>query len=123
MTAWRRKRYHEAHNDGLYAKFAATSFGHRITVLLVFSVTSFKMNQNQNQNQNSSIDKVQNLEKKEGKYAKTLAKIQVTVMFLTPDMRRNCVPKFMGIFMETPCWCPYGWAPAWRLHTNLYKFG
>ena len=22
-----------------------------------------------------------------------------------------------------PCWCPSGWAPAWRLHTNLYKFG
>ena len=22
-----------------------------------------------------------------------------------------------------PCWCPCPWAPAWRLHTNLYKFG
>ena len=22
-----------------------------------------------------------------------------------------------------PCWCPSRWAPAWRLHTNLYKFG
>ena len=22
-----------------------------------------------------------------------------------------------------PCWCPSGWAPTWRLHTNLYKFG
>ena len=22
-----------------------------------------------------------------------------------------------------PCWCPSMWAPAWRLHTNLYKFG
>ena len=22
-----------------------------------------------------------------------------------------------------PCWCPCRWAPAWRLHTNLYKFG
>ena len=21
-----------------------------------------------------------------------------------------------------PCWCPSRWAPAWRLHTNLYKF-
>ena len=21
------------------------------------------------------------------------------------------------------CWCPSGWAPTWRLHTNLYKFG
>ena len=22
-----------------------------------------------------------------------------------------------------PCWCPCTWAPTWRLHTNLYKFG
>ena len=22
-----------------------------------------------------------------------------------------------------PCWCPCTRAPAWRLHTNLYKFG
>ena len=22
-----------------------------------------------------------------------------------------------------PCWSPSRWAPAWRLHTNLYKFG
>ena len=22
-----------------------------------------------------------------------------------------------------PCWCPCRWAPTWRLHTNLYKFG
>ena len=22
-----------------------------------------------------------------------------------------------------PCWCPCTWAPAWRLHTNLFKFG
>ena len=22
-----------------------------------------------------------------------------------------------------PCWCPSRWAPAWRLHTNLYNFG
>ena len=22
-----------------------------------------------------------------------------------------------------PCWCPCRWAPTWRFHTNLYKFG
>ena len=32
-------------------------------------------------------------EKKEGKYAKTLAKIQVTIIFLMQDMRRNSLPK------------------------------
>jgi len=36
---------------------------HPITLLLVFSVTPFKINQNQNQN--SSNDKVQNLEEKD----------------------------------------------------------
>jgi len=67
---------------------------HRINLLLVFSVTPFKLNQNQNQN--SSNDKVQNLEEKEGKYAKTFTKIQVTAMFLTQDMRRAKFPEIPG---------------------------
>ena len=83
---------------------------HRITLLLVFSVTPFKINQNQNQN--SSNDKVQNLEEKEGKYAKTFARIQVTVMFLTQDMRRNFLPKFTEILMETPCCRLSEWRPG-----------
>jgi len=74
---------------------------HRITLLLVFSITPFKINQNQNQN--SSNDKVQNFKEKEGKYAKTFAKIQVTAMFLTQDMQRIFLPKFIEILMETPC--------------------
>ena len=67
---------------------------HRITLLLVFSVTPFE--KNQNKNQNSSNDKVQNLEEYEGKYGKTFAKIQATAMFLTQDMRRNFLPKFIS---------------------------
>ena len=39
------------------------------------------------------------------------------------DMRRNVFLKFIQICMETPCWRPPRWAPTWRLHTNLYKFG
>jgi len=54
---------------------------HRVTLLLVFSVTPFKINKNKNEN--SSKDKVQNLEEKESKYAKTFAKIKNTAMFLT----------------------------------------
>ena len=38
----------------------------------------------------------------EGKYAKTLAKIQVTEIFLVQDMGRNVLPKFIEICMETP---------------------
>ena len=45
-------------------------------------------------------------EKKEGKYAKTLAKIQVTVIFLMQDMWRNALPKRIEICMETPCLYP-----------------
>jgi len=118
MTAWRRKRYHEAHNDRLYSKFDATSFGHRASnyLLLVLSVTPFKINQNQNQT--SSNDKVQNLEEKEGKYAKIFANIQVTAMFLTQDMRINFLPKSIEILMETPCWRPSGW----RSETNRNMF-
>ena len=49
---------------------------------------------------------------KGGKYAKTLAKIQVTRIFCIQDMRRNVLPTFIEICMETPCWCPPVWAPT-----------
>jgi len=55
---------------------------------------------------------------KEGKYAKTLAKILVKAIFLMRDTWRNVLPKFIEICMETPCWCPSVWAPAWRPETN-----
>ena len=29
----------------------------------------------------------------------------------------------VSVGFRPPCWCPSGWAPTWRLHTNLYKFG
>ena len=31
---------------------------------------------------------------------------------------RNVLPKCIEICIETPCWCPSGWAPTWRLETN-----
>ena len=54
----------------------------------------------------------------EGNYANTRAKTQVTAIFLTEDMRRNFLLKFIEICMETPCWRPSGWAPTWRPETN-----
>ena len=39
--------------------------------------------------------------KKEGKYAKFLAKIQVTAILLKRDMRRNVLLKFIEICIET----------------------
>ena len=29
----------------------------------------------------------------------------------------------VSVGFRPPCWYPSGWAPTWRLHTNLYKFG
>ena len=43
-------------------------------------------------NQNRSIDQVQIWKQKEGRYAKTLTKIQVTAIFLMGDIRRNVFP-------------------------------
>ena len=45
-------------------------------------------------------------EKKEGKYAKALAKIQATAIFLMHQWKNFSVPKSIEIFTETPCWCP-----------------
>ena len=29
----------------------------------------------------------------------------------------------VSVGFRPPFWCPSRWAPVWRLHTNLYKFG
>ena len=29
----------------------------------------------------------------------------------------------VSVGFRPPCWRPSRWAPTWRLHTNLYKFG
>ena len=29
----------------------------------------------------------------------------------------------VSVTLRPPCWCPSAWAPTWRLHTKLYKFG
>ena len=50
-------------------------------------------------------------EKKEGKYPKTLAKIQITKSFVKQDMRRNVLPKFKEICLETLCCCSSRWRP------------
>ena len=57
-------------------------------------------------------------EMKGSKYTKPLAKNQVRRIFRIRDIRRNVLSKFIEICMETPCWCPPGWAPAWRTETN-----
>ena len=52
----------------------------------------------------------------------------ITVMFISSSRNKftllyqnSVTDVFVGF--RPPCWCPSRWAPAWRLHTNLYKFG
>ena len=71
-------------------------------ILLVFSVTPFKIDQNKNQNH--SIE----WEMKGSKYTKTLAKIWVEGIIRMQDIGGNVVPKFIGLCMETPCWSSSG---------------
>ena len=85
---------------------------HRASNCFIAAFQCHAIQNKQNKNQNSSNDKVQNLEEKEGKYTKSFAKIQVTAMFLTQDMWRIFLPKFIEILMETPCWRPSGWKPT-----------
>ena len=46
-------------------------------------------------------------EMKEDKYTKSLAKNQVSVMVHMRDIRKNVLPKFIKLCMETPCLCPF----------------
>ena len=66
-------------------------------VLLVLSLTPFKIDQNKNQNR--SIDKVQICEMKGRTYTETLAKIQVRGIFRirARDIRRNVLLKLIEI--------------------------
>ena len=47
-----------------------------------------------------------------------LAKNQLSAVFNSRAIRRSVSSKFIEICMETPCWCPSGWAPTWRPETN-----
>ena len=44
---------------------------------------------------------------KEDKYTKSLAKNQVYVIVHMRDIRKNVLPKFIKLCMETPCLCPF----------------
>ena len=77
--------------------------GSEVNVLLVFSVTPFKIDQNKKSKPfNRLCPESGNRKKVHCRYTKTLAKIQVTAIFLIEDMRRNVFPKFIEICMETP---------------------
>ena len=43
----------------------------------------------------------------EGKYTKSLAKNQVCAIFHMRDVRKNVLPKFIKLFVQTPCLSPF----------------
>ena len=45
----------------------------------------------------------------------------ITLMFMS--FLTNKFTLFVSVGFRPPCWSSSRWAPAWRLHTNLYKFG
>ena len=73
-------------------------------ILLVFSVTLFKIDQNKNENR--SIDKVLNL----GNERRYMYKDprQDSGQRNIGDIRRNVLRKLIEICMETQCWCSPG---------------
>ena len=44
---------------------------------------------------------------KENKYSKSLAKKQVCAIVHMRDIRKNVLPKFIKLCMETSCLCPF----------------
>ena len=44
---------------------------------------------------------------KEDEYTKSLAKNLVCAIFHMRDIRKNVLPKFIKLCMETPCACPF----------------
>ena len=72
------------------------------TVCSVFTVTPSKIKMQTTQYRKSRI-----WEMKEDIYANSLAKNQVRAIFHKRDIRRNILPKFIKLCMETPCWCPF----------------
>ena len=73
-----------------------------ISLLVVFANTPSKIKMETFQYRQSRI-----WEMKEDKYIKSLAKNQVYAIVHMRDIRKNVLPKFIKLSMETPCLCPF----------------
>ena len=71
-------------------------------IFSVCTVTQWKIKMQTIQYRRSRIR-----EMKEDKYTKSLAKNQVCAIFHMLDIRKNVLPKFIKLCMETPCLCPF----------------
>ena len=86
------------------------------SLLLVFSVTPFKIDQNKNQNR--SIDKVQNLGNERRYIYKDPRQDSGQRNISYTRYPKKCFTQTYRDLYETPCWCSPGWAPTWRTETN-----
>ena len=62
---------------------------------------------------------------KEDKYTKTLAKNQVYGIVHMRDSQKNVLPKFIKLWMEAPCLCPFQGHKYGRqklTETSVYEF-
>ena len=62
---------------------------------------------------------------KEDEYTKSLAKNQVFAVFHTRDIRKNVLPKFIKLCVETPCLCPfqgYKYGRQKPTETSVFEF-
>ena len=96
-----------------------------LDILLVLSVTPFKIDQNKNQNR--SIDKSGIWEMKGGKYTKFLAKIQTRRISRIRDIRRKCFTQIFrdlyGDAMLLPTWMGTNMADGNQQKHLLPSFG
>ena len=96
-----------------------------LDILLVLSVTPFKIDQNKNQNR--SIDKSGIWEMKGSKYTKFLAKIQARRISRIRDIRRKCFTQiyrdFYGDAMLLPTWMGTNMADGNQQKHLLPSFG
>ena len=96
-----------------------------LDILLVLSVTPFRIDQNKNQNR--SIDKSGIWEMKGGKYTKFLAKIQTRRISRIRDIRRKCFTQIFrdlyGDAMLLPTWMGTNMADGNQQKHLLPSFG
>ena len=78
------------------------------TINVIATNSLFSLSRHQNKNANHSIQKVLNLGMKEDKYTKKpRQESDLCGISYARDIRKNVLPKFVKLCMETPFWCPF----------------
>ena len=86
-------------------------------LLLVFSVTPFKIDQNQKSKPFNRLS-LESGNRKKVDMRRLSPRFRSQQFFLWMICGETFFPKFIEICMETPGWCPPRWAPTWRPETS-----